>query len=51
MKWEYIPNGYSTRYEYNKVQVRRAKWRDRIVNAVTFIIFLAVYIIAGELEP
>lgn len=51
MKWEFIPSGYSTRYEYDKAQERKRKWRDRIVNAVTFIIFLAVYIIAGELEP
>lgn len=51
MKWEYIPSGYSTRYEYNLAQERKRKWRDRIVNAVAIIIFLAVYIIAGTLEP
>lgn len=51
MKWEYIPSGYSTRYEYNRAQERKRKWRDRIVNAVTLIIFFAVYIIAGVLEP
>lgn len=50
MKWEFIPSGYSTRYEYNKAQERKRKWRDRIVNAVAFVIFLAVYIIVGELE-
>lgn len=51
MKWEYIPSGYSTRYDYNLAQERKRKWRDRIVNAVAIIIFLAVYIIAGTLEP
>ena len=40
-----------TRYEYNMAQERKRKWRDRIVNAVTLIIFFAVYIIAGVLEP
>lgn len=44
MKLEYVPKGY-------KSQVWKRKWRDRIVNAVTVIIFLAVYIIAGQLEP
>ena len=51
MTWEYIPSGYSTRYEYNRAQERKHKWRNRIVNAVTLIIFFAVYIIAGVLEP
>ena len=51
MNWEYIPSGYSTRYEYNRAQERKRKWRDRIVNAVTLIIFFAVHIIAGVLEP
>lgn len=51
MKWEYIPSGYSTRYEYNMAQERKRKWRARIVNAVALIIFFAVYIIAGVLEP
>lgn len=51
MNWEYIPSGYSTRYEYNRAQERKRKCRDRIVNAVTLIIFFAVYIIAGVLEP
>lgn len=51
MNWEYIPSGYSTRYEYNRAQERKRKLRDRIVNAVTLIIFFAVYIIAGVLEP
>lgn len=51
MKWEYIPSGYSTRYEYNRAQERKRKWRDRIVNAVAIISFFAVYIIAGVLEP
>ena len=51
MKWEYIPSGYSTRYEYNRAQERKRKWRDQVVNAAAIIIFLAVYIIAGVLEP
>lgn len=51
MKFEYIPAGYKSWYDYNKAIARKRKWRDRIVNLVTIIIFLAVYIIAGQLEP
>ena len=51
MNWEYIPSGYSTRYEYNRAQERNRKWRDRITNAVALIVFIAVYVIASALEP
>lgn len=50
MKYEYVPKGYNSWYEYNKVKAQRTKWLNRIGVVAAITLLLAAYCVCGYIE-
>lgn len=50
MKYEYLPKGYNSWYQYQKAMRRRRKVVDAIGTAFTFILLVGAYALVGYME-
>ena len=50
MKYEYVPRGYNSWYQYQKAMRRRKKVVDAIVTVFTLILLVGAFSLVGYME-